>query len=96
LLQEAEITPKLAKCSLCAEKVQYLGFIVGRDGLRIDNSKLEAVRRAIPPRSKTPMRRVFGLTGVYRRFIEYYAKIAAPLVILKLTKRKDSNWMKRH
>jgi hypothetical protein len=68
LLREAGITLKLSMCSFCAEKVQYLGFIVGRDGLRVDNSKLEAVRRANSPRSKTQMRRFLGLTGVYRRY----------------------------
>jgi transposase InsO family protein len=79
LLQDAGITLKLSKCSFCAEEVQYLGFIVGRRGLRVDDSKLEAVRKSLPPRSKTQMRRFLGLTGVYRRFIDKYAKVAAPL-----------------
>jgi hypothetical protein len=78
-LRDSGITLKLAKCSFCAMEVQYLGFIVGRDGLKVDETKLEAIQKSLPPRSKTPLRRFLGMTGVYRRFIAGYAKIAAPL-----------------
>jgi Reverse transcriptase (RNA-dependent DNA polymerase)/RNase H-like domain found in reverse transcriptase len=79
LLRDSGITLKLAKCSFCATEVQYLGFIVGRAGLKVDETKLEAFQKSLPPRSKTQLRRFLGMTGVYRRFIAGYAKIAAPL-----------------
>jgi Reverse transcriptase (RNA-dependent DNA polymerase) len=73
LLQRAGISFKFIKCSFCATEVQYLGFIVGR---WIEVGSRTEIN---PPKSKTPMRRFLGLTAVYRRFIEKYAIIAAPL-----------------
>jgi RNase H-like domain found in reverse transcriptase/Integrase zinc binding domain len=46
-----------------------LGFIVGREGFKVDETKLEAIRRSLPPRSKRQLRRVLGMTGGYRIFI---------------------------
>jgi transposase InsO family protein len=91
LLQKAGITLKLEKCSFCAEEVQYLGFVVGRKGLRVDESKLDAVKKSVPPKTKTQMRRFLGLTGVYRRFIENYAKVAAPLTRYLKTEKGDAS-----
>ena len=89
-LRDSGITLQLAKCSFCATEVQYLGFIVGRDGLKVDNSKLSAIQKSLPPRTKTRMRRFLGMTGVYRRFIANYAKIAAPLTrYLKLDNEEE-------
>jgi RNase H-like domain found in reverse transcriptase len=56
-----------------------LGFIVGREGLQIDETKTEALRKALPPRTKTELRRFLGMTGFYRKFIPNYARVAAPL-----------------
>jgi Reverse transcriptase (RNA-dependent DNA polymerase) len=50
LLRDSGITLKLANCSFCAMEVQYLGFIVGREGLKVDEMKLEAIWRSLPPR----------------------------------------------
>jgi len=41
--------------------------------------KVEQVALAPPPRTKKQLRAFLGLTGFYRRFIQDYAKIAAPL-----------------
>jgi transposase InsO family protein len=79
LLRDSGITLKLSKCSFFVPEVQYLGFVVGRDGLKVDGTKLEAIQKALPPRSKTHIRRFLGMTGVYRRFIAEYAKMASPL-----------------
>jgi hypothetical protein len=79
LLDDAGISLKLPKCSFAAPQVQYLGYKVGRDGLEVDDSKIEAVLRDVPPMTKTSLRRFLGMTGFYRRFIKQYSTLAAPL-----------------
>jgi hypothetical protein len=77
LLEDAGISLKLSKCSFAAYQVQYLGYKVGRAGLEVDDSKIEAVIRAVPPTNKTGLRRFLGMTGYYRRFIKTYSVVAA-------------------
>jgi hypothetical protein len=60
-------------------KAQYLGYKVGRNGLEVDESKIEAVLKAVPPTTKTGLRRFLGMTGYSRRFIDQYSSIASPL-----------------
>jgi hypothetical protein len=51
-------------------KAQYLGYKVGRNGLEVDESKIEAVLKAVQPPAKTGLSRFRDMTGNYRRFID--------------------------
>jgi RNase H-like domain found in reverse transcriptase len=66
----------LDKCRFAAPEVTYLGYIVGREGLRVDKSKIYSLQAAVTPQTKTGIRRLLGMCGVYRRFIPVYAKFA--------------------
>ena len=35
----------IKKCILMAPKVPFLGYVVSSDGLRVDESKIEAIRQ---------------------------------------------------
>jgi hypothetical protein len=79
LLSRAGVSLKFSKCEFAARQVQYLGFKVGENGLEADQSKTEAIRKALPPKVKTSLRRFLGMTGFYRRFFKGYSTLAAPL-----------------
>ena len=86
LLREHKLYAKKSKCTFFTEKVEYLGFIVSKDGVSTDPSKVEAVVNWPQPNSVREVRGFLGLTGWYRVFIMSYAKIASPLTsILKKT-----------
>ena len=72
---------KISKCSLSALQVPYLGVKVGAEGIEVDNSKIVAVQEARAPNTKTSLNRFVGMSGFYRKFINNYAKIAAPLAL---------------
>ncbi|GJZ91964.1 putative reverse transcriptase domain-containing protein [Tanacetum coccineum] len=59
-----------------------LGYVVNRDGIHVDPSKVESVKNWKTPESPTEIRSFLGLAGYYRRFIENFSKIAKPLTIL--------------
>ena len=68
----------------------FLGHLVSEEGLRPDTSFLESIREIQPPSSVTQVRSFLALVGYYRRFIEGFSKIAAPLN--KLEKNKPFVW----
>ena len=78
-LRNANIRLKPTKCSFACSEVEYLGHVVSRDGIRPDPSKIKAVEEFPIPRCTKDVRSFLCLANYYRRFINKFAAIAAPL-----------------
>jgi hypothetical protein len=63
---------------------------VGKDGVRVDPKKIEAMQDRPHPNTLKSLRRFLGLTGYYRKFIKNYGKIASPL--MTLLKKNSFTW----
>ncbi len=85
-LKEADLRIKPGKSEFHVQSVQFLGFIVTSQGLRMDPKKIEAVTTWPTPKSKVEVQSFLGFANFYRRFIEGYSRIASPLTDLT---RKD-------
>ena len=48
----------------------------------MDEDKLMKIQDAVPPKTKTQVRSFLGLTGYYRKFVNNYAHVTAPLTDL--------------
>jgi hypothetical protein len=62
--------------------VEYLGHIVGKDDVRVDPKKIEAMQDWPRPKTLNSLSGFLGLTGYYRKFVKNYIKIVAPLTAL--------------
>ena len=67
--------------------VAFLGHIVFAEGVSVDPQKVEAILNWKPPMSVTEIRSFLGLAGYYRKFVEGFSKIAAPLT--RLTRKEE-------
>lgn len=69
----------LKKCQICFDEIEYLGYAVTADGIRPSGSHLEAIRRYPVPTNAKEVQSCMGLFSYFRRFVESFSRIAAPL-----------------
>ena len=62
--------------------------MISKDGITVDQVKIEAVSKWSAPTSVTEIRSFLGLAGYYRRFVEVFLSLAAPLIALTKKDRK--------
>ena len=71
-LRHAKLSMKLSKCHFFAKEIQYLGHILGVEGIKPVPAKTEAISGMHPPMNLKQN----------RQFIKNFAKIAKPLTML--------------
>ena len=59
--------------------MQYLGNVIGADGLHAIDAKIEAIVNAPSPKNVTELRSYLGLLNYYGRFIPNLASLVHPL-----------------
>ena len=70
------------KCFFGMKSGLLLGHLVSPEGIAVDLGKVIVMLALLPPRNLREIRGFLGCVGYYRRFIEYYARIAVPLTEL--------------
>ena len=87
-LRKEQLCAKFSKCDFWLEEVQFLGHLVNREGIKVDLPNVDAVMKWQTPKTPTEIRSFLGLAGYYRRFIQDFSKIAAPLT--RLTRKGET------
>jgi hypothetical protein len=90
LLSQHQLFLKQSKCAFGASEVEYLGHLVGKDGVRVEPKNIEAMQDWTHPKTLKILPGFLGLTGYYRKFVKNYEKIAAPLTTL--LKKNSFTW----
>lgn len=78
---------KLSKCEFWLKSISYLGRIVSGEGISINPNKVQAVKDLSIPKLAIDIKRFIVLAGYYRRFVQDFSKITAPLK--KLTRKGE-------
>ena len=74
-----------------APKVEYLGYIIDKNGLHPSNKKVEAIKEARTPTCVTELRAFLDMLNYYGRFLQNVSTKLAPLHAL-LHKKSKWNW----
>ena len=81
-LREHKLYAKRSKCSLFQDHLEFLGHVVSAEGISMETDKVQAILDWPTPRTVTDVRSFLGLANYYRRFVQRYAQVAAPLTDL--------------
>ena len=77
---------KFSKCEFWLAEVGFLGQVVSALGVSVDPGKVVAMMSWERLKSVFEIRSFLGLAGYYRRFIEDFSRLAAPMT--RLTRKE--------
>jgi hypothetical protein len=78
LFQDHHLFVKKSKCSFGVCEVEFLGHIVGHEGVHVDPRKIQAMQEWSCPKTLKSLRGFLGLTGYYWKFVYNYGKLRDP------------------
>lgn len=84
------------KCKFCVERVTCLGHVIthqdGKVVISPVDDKVAAIMQLPRPHNVTAMKRFLGMCGFYRKYIDHYANITAPLELMTHGKGRSFVW----
>ena len=81
-VSNANLELNLKKCSFFKKQVEFLGHLIGSDGISPDPRKVSPVQNFPRPASVHDMRRFVGLASYFRKFIPALSTVAKHLLRL--------------
>ena len=88
-LEENDLYIKPEKCKWKVKEVEFLGVIIGPEGIKMEKEKVKGVLEWLTPKCVKDIQKFLGLANYYRRFIKDFASIAR---LLHNLVKKDKKW----
>ena len=73
-LYRARLQAKPAKCQFEVPRVEFLGYVVGKEGVSTDPEKTQAVRDWNVPKTVKQLQAFLGFINFYQKFIQKAAE----------------------
>jgi len=90
-IRKSGMKVKPSKCEFHQSETEYLGFIIGQEGVKTDSVKTQAIWDWTTPKKMKEIQCFLGFCNFYRRLIEGFSRTARPLYT-KTKKECIGNW----
>ncbi len=101
-LRDAGLKVNAAKSSFCAHEIEYLGYILTREGIKPQPKKVQTILMLSPPNKVQELRHFLGMVQYYQDMWARCSEMLAPLTDLvgecgemkttKINKTKKKPW----
>ncbi len=81
-LRDSGLKVNAFKSSFCAHEIEYLGYILTREGIEPQSKKVQAILALIPPNNVKELRHFLGMVQYYRDMWVRCSEMLAPLTDL--------------
>jgi len=78
-LEENDLYVKPEKCKWKVREVEFLGVVIGPEGIKMEKEKVKGVLEWPTPKGVKDIQKFLGLANYYHRFIKGFATVARPL-----------------
>jgi hypothetical protein len=89
IIRNANLQLDVDKCEFHKTEMLYLGFIISTEGICMDPKKIETIVNWEALSNVKDVRAFLGFANFYKRFIQDFSRLVAPMVILT---RKDAKF----
>jgi hypothetical protein len=98
ILRKERLFGNLKKCTFCTDKLVFLGFVVSKRGIEVDEEKVKAIQEWPTPTTISQVRSFHSLASFYRRFVRDFSRLAALLLkpLRKMCRLSGGKNKKRH
>lgn len=84
--KQVGIKVKTERCNIACFETKFLGYKITSNGITIDDSRIETVKRYTRPKNSRQVKQFLGFAGYYRQFIQDYAEKDEPINKLGVVK----------
>jgi hypothetical protein len=83
-LRQAELFVNPKKSEFYKTEVEYLGYTINSEGVKMDPSRVDAISKwkEHPPKTYRDIQVFIGFCNFYRRFIYQFSQVARPILLL--------------
>ena len=81
----------LKKCRFYQDEIDFLRYVVSSKCIRIEAERIEVIRKWLKPKLIRDIQVFLGFANFYRRFIQGFSRIAAPLISMLKTTNKPAS-----
>ncbi len=81
-LRDMGLKVNTEKLTCCVLEIEYLGYILTRDGIKFQSNKVQAILTIQPPKNVKQLRHFLGMVQYYRDLWARWSEMLAPLTSL--------------
>jgi len=96
IMDKLNFSLKTSKCFFFNNKIELLGHIITREGIKPMDKNTKAITEFKQPTTQKEVRSFIGMCSYYRKHVKDFAKIAHPLTELIKGDNKKIDWKVEH